>query len=198
MRSPSLPLRRHLRIWAAAALALAGIALAGRPVAAQTALPNTPQALANRYAGAWQGTWISPDGHAWQGRWAGDLLTPDGRAVGPEEFARFEGTAFLVIHPPAARDGVDWSREWLGNCQDALNYNGLADTDVCGAWLRYYRHSGWIDPGYAYAVPVNLALLPGAGCHCRTVTSQSVTEYIKPRHHKTRVETRSKLIRMGN
>ncbi len=178
-----------------------GLAL---PAAAQEpALHASPEALASQFVGPWQGTWVGPDGHAWSGDWRGDLLTPDGRAVGPEEFAHFAGTAFLVIHPPAPRDGVDWSGEWLENCHNRMRYNGLdesaAPADSCANWLRFYRKSGLLNPAYAYAVPVSLLLSPRRGCDCHTVTTQTVTEYVTTRrwhHARHRAGLHSKELRL--
>ncbi len=174
------------------------------PAAAQDAPSRpTPEALSSRFAEPWQGAWVGPDGHAWSGNWPGDLLTPDGRAVGPEEFAHFVGTAFLVIHPPIGPDSIDWSAAWLENCHNRLNNSGFSSgsgrPDACGGWLRYYRRAGLIYPGYAYAVPVTLRLLTHSACACRTVTTETVSEYraVRRHHHRPRIHTKDKRIRLG-
>ncbi len=167
---------------------------------------TSPGVLSGRFAAPWQGTWVSPDGHAWTGNWPGDLLTPDGRAVGAAEFEHLQGTAFLVIHPRVARDGEDWTAVWVGECRGRLHDGGFANggmqRDSCGSWLRYYRHLGLIYPDYGYAVPVNLLLSRRAGCACRTVT---VTEYAAHRagarhslrRHAARRHGKGKLIRVA-
>ena len=199
MPSPNPLLRRPLPgLWLLLGL-FWGLAVLSPPAAAQEASAGRggitpPGVLASRFAAPWQGTWVSPDGHAWTGNWPGDLLTPDGRAVGAEEFEHLKGTAFLVIHPRAARDGEDWTAVWVEECRGRLRDGGFGDggvrVDSCGGWLRYYRRLGLIYPDYGYAVPVNLLLSRRAGCSCRTVT---VTEYAAHRagaRHGSRAGTR--------
>ena len=201
------------------ALAL-GLLLLARPAVAQIGPPElvpqsppeahgnttTPAALSERYLGAWQGIWVGPDGHPNSGNWPGDLLTPDGRAVGEEEFANFKGTAYVIIHPAIAQTDPQWAGSWLENCHNKLDlndyYGGYSNPNVCEGWLRYYRRSGLAYQGWAYAVPVTLALStrPATpGCQCRTVVTRVVTEYIRaPRgrfNHRGHRHSKTKLIR---
>ena len=192
-------LRRLLRL----ACMVLGLALAPGSLPAAAQGTSTPEALSNRYAGPWQGVWVGPDGHAWSGNWPGDLLTPDGRAVGPEEFAHFEGTVFFIVHSTSTRDGQDWTAAWLENCHNRMNDKGFiawnGQNDTCGNWISYYeRHSGLIYPDFAYAVPVKLVLTPGSHCACHTITNQTVTGYGAKwyPHHKRRAHTKGKLIRI--
>ena len=166
----------------------------------------SPAALSERYLGSWQGTWVGPDGNPNSGVWPGDLLTPDGRAVGEAEFAHFEGTAFVIIHPTDADTGPQWAGSWLGDCHNKLYSNEYfgkyGGAGLCESWLRYYRRSGLVYQGWSYAVPVTLALSTRpatAGCQCRTVTTRVVTEYIRAQrgrfNHRGHRHSKTKLIR---
>lgn len=192
-----------------------GLALAIPPAAAQigpsmaqVAMPPAPgpdtygalpaSATAGRLARPWQGTWVGADGHPNSGYWPGDLLTPDGREVGSAEFANFEGTAFIIVHPDTTPN-ADWYGSFLDDCHNKLSYSGFSTdyrhTDVCESWLRYYRKSGLTFSGFAYAVPVTLMRAPPRSDYeatecCRTVTREVVITRVirapRPRpHHRT-------------
>jgi hypothetical protein len=137
---------------------------------------------AGRLARSWQGTWVGPDGHPNSGYWPGDLLTPDGRVVGEAEFANFEGTAYIIIHPDNSTN-ADWYGSWLDDCHNKLNYTGYPsdyrNLDICASWLHYYRQAGLAYSGYSYVVPVSLVRSAprseyATSTCCRTVTREVI------------------------
>jgi hypothetical protein len=161
---------------------------------------------AARLARSWEGTWVGPDGRPSVGNWSGDLLTPDGREVGEDEFANFEGTAYIIIHPDSSSN-ADWYASWIDDCHNKLNYTGYPsdyrDHDICASWLRYYRKAGLAFMGWSYAVPVALVRSPARAAYansycCRTITREVVVTKVihDPRWHTHYSRPHDKRIRL--
>lgn len=146
------------------------------------------------YDGAWQGSWVGPDGQTWQGSWSGTYRTggvPDPSAPrGWPATVRMPGSdEAMVIVPVVASSvpGADPRLDWQAECQHRILAGGGQDIaqigQACAAWQAYYENSGYWQPGLAYAVPVRLITIPGATIPCPTPPAPPPHRPAPPHHH---------------